>query len=76
MLYKFTRDELKNKSARQFNEGDVIKVGKYYIHIRYGEYNVPLKTTVNTEDDIRDLTLHKQPKYIHDFKSRLLEELA
>lgn len=75
MLYNFTRQELKNKSARQFNEGDVVKVGKYYIHVKYGEYASPLKTTVNTEDSIIDLPLHRQPQYIHDFKDRLLEEI-
>ena len=35
MLYEFTRKELKNKKASDFKEGDIIKIGIYYIHIHY-----------------------------------------
>lgn len=46
MLYKFTRKELKTKKASEFKEGDIIKTGIYYIHIKYkseiyGSYKTP-----------------------------------
>ena len=35
MRYKFTRAELKQQKASNFQEGDVIEVSKYYIYIKY-----------------------------------------
>ena len=35
MLYNFTRAELKTKKASDFKEGDIIKVGIYFVHIHY-----------------------------------------
>jgi len=75
-FFKFTRQELKHKSARQFKEGDTVKCGKYYIHIRYGPYDTPsLMTRISTETDLRDLYLHKWPYYIRYFVSRGLDEV-
>ncbi len=74
--YKFTRKELKNKSAQKFKDGDTVICGKYYIQITYGGYDIPgLCTTVSTRNDIRNLPLHKQPYYIKDFIGRTIEEL-
>lgn len=76
MRYNFDRQELKNKSVRQFKEGDVIKCGKYFIWVKYGHYTTPtLLTTVNTKYDLRDLQIYKQPCYIREFISRSLEEI-
>jgi len=76
-MYILTRDELKNKGAFQFKDGDMVICNKYYIHIKYGNYNRPsLLTTVSTREDLRDLKLSKQPYYIRDFIDRSEEELA
>lgn len=70
-LYEVSRSELKQMAAEMCNDGDIVKVGKYYIHIKYGEFKHPsLKTTINTEDNIRDLFLHQWPNYITDFKNK------
>lgn len=77
MLYKFTRQELKNRSAAQFKEGDAVKCGKYYIYIKYGKYDIPsLCTTVSTENSLLDLRLSKWPYYISGFVSRRLSEVT
>ena len=77
MQYKFTREELKHKSGRQFNDGDVIVCGNYFIWIKYGNFNTPsLLTRVSTRFDLRDIKLHKWPCYIKDFVSRLPKEVA
>jgi hypothetical protein len=71
MRYIFTRQELKNKSASQFKEGDTIICGNYFIWIKYGQYTLPsLLTTVSTRYDLRDLNLSKQPEYIRNFIHR------
>lgn len=75
-MYILTREELKTKGAFQFKDGDMVICNKYYIHIKYGNYNRPsLLTTVSTREDLRDLKLSKQPYYIRDFISRSEEEL-
>jgi hypothetical protein len=68
MMHIITRKELKNKVSREYKEGDCIRVGKYYIWIKYGQYDTPsLKTTVSTEDSFADIPLRKIPQYILDF---------
>lgn len=75
-VYKFSREELKNKSAQEFKDKDTVICNKYYIQIIYGGYDIPaLCTTVSTREDIRNLSLHKQPYYIKDFISRRIEDL-
>lgn len=75
-IYKLTREELKNKSAQEFKDGDTVICGKYYIAITYGNYNTPgLCTTVSTREDIRNLSIHKQPYYIQEFIHRRIEDL-
>lgn len=76
MRHKFTRQELKNKSVRQFKEGDVIVCNNYFIWIKYGKYSLPsLLTVVSTKYDMRDMRMHKQPQYIRDFIDRGLDEI-
>ena len=55
------RKDLKGKTRRDFNDGDVIKVGKYYIFINR------LKTYVNTDEQIVPLKESEMPQYIHSF---------
>lgn len=75
-VYKFNREELKNKSAEEFKNGDIVICNKYHIQITYGEYDVPsLCTTVSTREDLRNLPLHKQPYFIKDFISRRIKDL-
>lgn len=76
-IYKFTRQELKYKSAEEFNEGDTVICGKYYVHIKYGSFNFPrLLTIVSTRDDIRNLPLCKWPQYIREFVNRRKNEIC
>ena len=76
-LYILTRQELKEKGAFQFKDGDVVICNKYYIHIMYGSYRRPsMLTTVNTRYDLRNLPMNKQPYYIRDFIERTPEELS
>jgi hypothetical protein len=72
--YIFTRAELKERAASEFNHGDLVICGKYYIHIKYkkhndDEQNMPVSffTNVNTRYDLRDLPMHKHPYYIREF---------
>lgn len=75
-VYKFIREELKNKSAQEFQDGDTVICNKYYIKIIYGSYDIPaLCTTVSIREDLRDLPIHKQPYYIQDFIHRRIEDL-
>ena len=50
MVHRLTRKELKNTKASNFDEGDIIQIGKYYIHIQYGQYKIPLRTWVEREN--------------------------
>lgn len=78
MKYNLTRKELKNKSAEEFKEGDIIIVenGIYSIWIKYGEYNIPsLCTYVENRYSWLPLKLHQIPQYIRDFINRELDDL-
>ena len=52
MAYIFlSKNELKTKCGIDFNGGDVIEVGKYTIHIEYGQYSIPfLKSWVEVTE--------------------------
>jgi len=51
MLHTFTRAELKTKGAGDFDNGDTIHCGKYWIYIRKTHTgNVTLHSTVETFD--------------------------
>ncbi|MCG3207271.1 MAG: hypothetical protein FOGNACKC_00871 [Anaerolineae bacterium] len=72
----YTREELKDRAAREFRDGDIIEVGKYIINIGYGEYRAPLRTWVHTVDGkILDCwpagARGACPYYINDFVGRL-----
>ena len=67
-VYRFTRKELKELKINDFKEGDVIICGKYNIFVTYGNFKyASMMTRVNTQDDMRDLSLNKQPQYIRKF---------
>lgn len=59
-LLKLTKEELKGKSKRDFKKGDVIKVGKYFIHID------GLKTYANTNNQFVPLKESQMPQFIHN----------
>ncbi len=60
-VYKLTRKELKQTGSCNFNEGDRIICNKYHIKIKYGDYSHPsMLSTVNTEEDLRDLPTIKR----------------
>ena len=73
--YSLTREELKKKKATDFNDGDVIKCGRYTINISYtdphGIHNYPMPvsfyTTVNKGSSKKPLLSCDVPKYIRQF---------
>ncbi len=73
MLYKFTRQQLKDKKASDFKEKDVIKTGKYYIFIKYGNYNTPALCSELSDANFKMLDCVPgcgRPYYIDDFLNR------
>ena len=81
-LITCTRSELKKLKASDLNHGDIVHVGKYFIYIRYRnwegttEYDIPaLLSYVETESGkTLDCTPGSSsgftPYYIDEFKSR------
>jgi intein/homing endonuclease len=72
-LYCVTPEQLKKLSAKQFKEGDIIKVSKYYIHIEYKQYDTPALCTWIEDENFKSLDCTPgcgTPYYIDDFKSR------
>lgn len=72
-LYKFTRKQLKTKRGKDFKEGNIIKVSKYFIEIHYGKPDPKSphwNSLVYTKDSIADLKLYQIPQYIKDFLER------
>ena len=72
-FYVFTPKQLRMIGASQFSDGDIILVGKYYIHIEYGPYGTPsFGTWVETRyGKSLDCTPGAgTPYYIDDFKHR------
>jgi len=75
MTYKFTRQELKNHKASEFNDGDYIQTDKYGIYIKYTsrtgiKYKTPLATSVEDLKTCRFLDCTPGagwPYYIADF---------
>ena len=70
MVYKMTRKELKQRKASDFKEGDVIKTGKYYIYIKYGEYARPSLCSYIEREDFKPCGCTAgvdRPYYIDDF---------
>lgn len=75
-LYSVTRKELKNLKASQFTAGDIIKVSKYFIHIKYGVYNTPSLCSWVEDNNFNKLDCTPgnrrgfTPYYVDDFISR------
>jgi len=44
-FYRIPANELRKMRASQFNEGDIIEVSSYYIHIKYGNFDTPALCT-------------------------------
>ena len=73
MLYKFTRQELKEKKASDFKEGDIIKTGIYRIYIKYGLYKRPSLCSYHERDDFKPCGCTPgadRPYYIDDFLNK------
>ncbi|MDU3410047.1 hypothetical protein [Clostridium sp.] len=74
-MYKVNRKELKELKGKDLNNGDIIKVGKYYIYIVRKNYKyASMETYVNTEESMCDLPIRKHPQYIRDFITNLDHE--
>ena len=74
-FYTCTSSELRKAKASDFKEGDIIKVSKYYIHIKYGQYDIPMCSWIENEnfkaiDCTPGSSMGFTPYYIDDFKSR------
>jgi hypothetical protein len=75
-LYSFTSKELRKIGAKQFKEGDIIKVSRYYIHIEYGQYDIPSLCTWIEDNNFKSIDCIPgsskgfTPYYIDDFKNR------
>ena len=79
MVYKFTRQELKQHKASEFKEGDVIKTGRYFIHIRYRasdklpKYDRPSLCSYHEREDFKPCGCTPgadRPYYIDNFLNR------
>ena len=73
MKYNFTRKELKSKNASDFKEGDVIKVSRYYVSIKYGNYDSPALCSYHEDKDFKPCGCTPgcdRPYYIDDFLNR------
>lgn len=57
-----SRAEIFYKSVKNFNEGDLVRVGKYYIWIRNGRGSY-----VNTSNSLLELKDSQMPNYIFNF---------
>lgn len=74
--YLFTSKELREIGAKQFKDGDIIKVSKYYIHIRYGGYDIPSLCSYIEDENFKGIDCTPgsskgfTPYYIDDFKNR------
>ena len=76
MRHILSKKELKQRAGNEFNEGDIVNVGKYDIHICYGPYTTPyLKSWVENlhNNSILDCTCGVRggwPYFIGDFLHR------
>ena len=72
-----TKKELKTKCGIDFKEGDIVEVGKYLIHIEYGQYSIPsLKSWVENSETGKKLSAWPAgcrgcwPYFIQEFLGR------
>ena len=72
-MYQFNRQQLKRQRASSFKEKDVIKTGKYYIFIKYGNYDTPALCSEVSSQGFKLLDCVAgcgRPYYIDDFLNR------
>jgi len=72
-FYDISPQQLRNLSAEQFRENDIIRVSKYLIHIKYGEYDTPALKTYITDHNFKILDCspgYGTPYYIDEFKNK------
>lgn len=73
MIYKLTRQELKNKKASEFKEGDIIKTSIYNIYIKYGNYDTPALCSYHERKDFKPCGCTPgadRPYFIDNFLNR------
>ena len=75
-LYYMTLKDLRRLKASQFKEGDIIQVSKYFIHIKYGNFDTPALCSWIEDDNYSKIDCTPgsskgfTPYYIDDFKGR------
>jgi len=75
-FYRIASEDLKKLRASQFQEGDVIGVSKYYIHIKYGNFDTPALETWIEDENFKPIDCTPgsskgfTPYYINNFKNR------
>ena len=75
-LYYMTPKDLRKLRASQFKEGDIIQVSKYFIHIKYGNFDTPALCTWIEDKNFKTIDCTPgsskgfTPYYINDFKNR------
>ena len=76
ILYHINSKDLRKLKASQFKEGDTIKVSKYYIHIKYGNFDTPSLCSWVEDNNFNKLDCMPgsskgfTPYYIDNFKGR------
>jgi len=64
-----TRTELKEMNRRDFNSGDIVRVGKYLIFFKDADWGIGGNHDTRAEHDDRPMIPVKEskmPHYIHD----------
>lgn len=63
-----TRQELERKSPKDFLDGEKIRVGKYLIFIKQGDWGVNVNTYAESDDNpMMPMAAGKMPSYIRRF---------
>ena len=71
--YNFTRKELKEQKASNFEDGDIIRIAPYYIYIKYGQYDRPSLCSYHEHVNFKPCGCTPgidRPYYIDDFLNR------
>lgn len=75
-FYCMASKDLRKLRASQFQEGDIIRVSKYYIYIKYGNFDTPSLCTWIEDENFKPIDCAPgsnkgfTPYYIDDFKKR------
>lgn len=69
MVLEISRKELNNKSPRDFQSGEKLRVGKYLIFIKQADWGTGNYATFAESDDNPMLPLNysQMPKYLREF---------